>query len=327
MFNADAAVLPHSLRFSTDDLPAKDRLPHWREFFGRGIARLDIEPLTDTPFRSTATFTGLPDLRMMSIDAPGAEYRRTPKLLADGADDTLLTVIRSGAGVVAQCGRRAEITQGDAIVMSCGEVGSMRFPQATQFLTLRMPLRRLKPAAPNIEDRIAERIPRDNPALRLLTSYVEVWQQGELATTPELARVFASHIHDLFALVVGAGAGAAEMAAQGGGRAARLALVRPQIDNGVADPDFSLPVLARRIGASPRYVQMLLEEADSSFVKEVTDRRLQRARDLLCSLRHRHLCVIDIACECGFSSVAHFHRLFRRRYDATPGDWRARLAA
>jgi AraC-like DNA-binding protein len=134
--------------------------------------------------------------------------------------------------------------------------------------------------------------------------------------------MFVSHMHDLFALVAGASGDAAEMAAQHGGRAARLAQIRHEIKQSALDPDFSLPALAQRVGVTPRYVQMLLEEGASSFVKEVTERRLQHAQELLQSPRHRHLSVIEIAFECGFGTVAHFHRLFRRYYDATPGDWR-----
>jgi hypothetical protein len=34
------------VRFSTDDLPEREQLPRWREEFGRGLVRVDIEPLS-----------------------------------------------------------------------------------------------------------------------------------------------------------------------------------------------------------------------------------------------------------------------------------------
>jgi AraC-like DNA-binding protein len=162
-------------------------------------------------------------------------------------------------------------------------------------------------------------VPPAPPVTVRLTNYVDAWQQGEHATTPRMAQTLSDHIYDLVALIFGAGGDTAEQASQRGGRAARLALIRREIDRGFGDPDFSLPVLAHLVGVSPRYVQILLEEVDSSFVKEVTERRLQRALELLQSPRRRHLSVLEIAYECGFGTVAHFHRLFRRRYDATPG--------
>jgi hypothetical protein len=37
------------LRFSTEGLPERERVPFSREQFGRNIIRLEIEPLLDAP--------------------------------------------------------------------------------------------------------------------------------------------------------------------------------------------------------------------------------------------------------------------------------------
>jgi AraC-like DNA-binding protein len=99
-------------------------------------------------------------------------------------------------------------------------------------------------------------------------------------------------------------------------------MIAGEIDRNFHDPDFSLPALARRVGIGPRYAQMLLAEGDSSFVREVTRRRLQRAHTLLRSPRHRHLSILDIAYECGFNTKTNFNQMFRRCYSATPGEVR-----
>jgi hypothetical protein len=51
-----------ALRFSADDLPERDRLPIWREAFGRAIVKMDTEPIGDGPFRSRADIQMLPNL-------------------------------------------------------------------------------------------------------------------------------------------------------------------------------------------------------------------------------------------------------------------------
>jgi AraC-like DNA-binding protein len=103
----------------------------------------------------------------------------------------------------------------------------------------------------------------------------------------------------------GAQGDAAEQATQGGARAARLAQIHHEIQRSALGPNFSLPELALRIGVSPRYVQALR---------------------LLQSPRHRHLPIAEIAYQCGFPSVKYFHRVFRARFGATPGDVRAGFA-
>ncbi|MDR0781335.1 MAG: hypothetical protein LBF16_11695, partial [Pseudomonadales bacterium] len=57
-----AALAPHILRFATDDLPEKDRIPYWIEFFGRKVFGLNLVPLTSDVFSSTVILAGLPDL-------------------------------------------------------------------------------------------------------------------------------------------------------------------------------------------------------------------------------------------------------------------------
>jgi len=34
---------------------------------------------------------------------------------------------------------------------------------------------------------------------------------------------------------------------------------------------------------------------------------------------------MEVSQECGFSTVSHFHRIFRRRFGATPGEMRASI--
>ena len=57
--------------------------------------------------------------------------------------------------------------------------------------------------------------------------------------------------------------------------------IRREVDRRFADPEFSLPALAGQPGITPRYVQSLLAEHDTSFIDEVIRRRLERAREML----------------------------------------------
>ncbi|MDR1968309.1 MAG: hypothetical protein LBQ32_06400, partial [Burkholderiaceae bacterium] len=263
MIHAERIPPSPTLRLSTAHLPEKDRLPYWREVVGRHICGLDIEPLADATGHFGMTLSNLGGFTMICGDGlrQGAHYRRTRALIAaDGNDDMILMIALAGSVVGTQRGREIVMAQGEAVLASAGEAGWVTLPHMARLLTLRMPWRLLKPAAPALEERIARHIARENPALRLLTNYAEAWQQDELPATPELRQMFVSHMHDLFALVAGASGDAAELAAQHGGRAARLAQIRHEIKQSALDPDFSLPALAQRVGVTPRYVQMLLEE-------------------------------------------------------------------
>jgi AraC-like DNA-binding protein len=308
------------MRFSTGDLPQKDRLPYFRETFSRGTCNIDFVPLVDEPFHAEVNIALLPGCSLVLSKSLPARYLRTPEMLAGGSDDLILNIGLNGPSSIRQCGREAMASKGDAILATAGDAGDGE--QGTEYFALTMPRRQLQLPVPAIEDRLVERIPQGTPALRLLTGYIQNWQYSELATTPDMRQTFSDHLHDLMALLFSARGDAARQAQQRGGREALRAMVMREIGRNYLDPDFSLPVLAQRIGISPRYIQMLLAQTDTSFLREVLLRRLERARTLLEAPAHQHRSVIDIVYDCGFSSAGNFYKLFRRTYGVTPGEVR-----
>lgn len=50
--------------------------------------------------------------------------------------------------------------------------------------------------------------------------------------------------------------------------------------------------------------------------------RLQKARAMLGDRRHDRLRVSDLAAACGFNEVSYFDRCFRRRFGASPTQYR-----
>jgi AraC-like DNA-binding protein len=164
-------------------------------------------------------------------------------------------------------------------------------------------------------------LPERSAAIMLVATYVGALlsQQDMIAG---LAPIASEHITDLIAAAARVVI-APSNEADAGQRAGRLAAIYREFERSVAEPGFSLPALARRLAITPRYVQRLLADAGTSFSDELIRRRLRRSRFMPVSSRYGHLNVTEIALECGFSSVAHFHRMFRREFGETPGDVRA----
>ena len=102
----------------------------------------------------------------------------------------------------------------------------------------------------------------------------------------------------------------------------------PRIKAGFSDPGFSARNVALRLGLAPHYVQNLLSETGASFTERVLELRLQKARAMLSDPRHDRLKISEIAYTCGFNEVSYFNRCFRRRFGASPtqfrGDGRSR---
>ncbi|MGW5159041.1 helix-turn-helix transcriptional regulator [Nonomuraea wenchangensis] len=72
------------------------------------------------------------------------------------------------------------------------------------------------------------------------------------------------------------------------------------------------------MGISVRHLARIFEPA-----RHITERRLARAHQELTGPGARETTIADVAHRWGFSSQAHFARLFRSRFGLTPSEARA----
>ena len=79
------------LRFSTCGVRERERLPMWREQFGRALLRADIEPLA-LPFHVEAELRALPGVRVIKSASSAMHFQRTRALISD-ADDSIGIIV------------------------------------------------------------------------------------------------------------------------------------------------------------------------------------------------------------------------------------------
>jgi len=305
----------YSRVFSTRELPALKRLPALREHFGQKIRlNIDAEPgqavemtMHDTP--------GLRRAEMLS--SLTARLTRPAPMLADGEDAVCLMMKTSGQLALTQ-GRQQAVPQlGEAVLLLYREPSVLEFVNAT-YLAVRVPFGALSGLANDLEAAAGRCIPHDTEALSLLRTYVA--SLPARIADPQLGRLSATHIYDLIALAIGTTQESRQLANQRGVRAARLEAIKADL---IRDAALNINQLAARHGITPRYVQMLFEDAGTTFSEFALERRLEAARGMLKSPRYMTWSVIAIALEAGFGDLSHFNRRFKRRYNMTPSDLRA----
>jgi hypothetical protein len=237
------------LRFSTDELPERDRLAMTREVFGR-IIRHELEPVTGNDFRVTSTLRTLPGISMWSSTySSPVRLRRTPELLSDGNDDIGLCTVPQGHILFARFGEEPNVRARH--LGSFGEAYSVTTSSLCAIVGVILPRKPLAGMVRVLDDALARPISADSAAMNLLTKYVHLLDEQERLATPELARLVVNHVYDLVALVLGATGDAAAMANGRGVRAARLRAIKAEILNSLNRPELSLAGLAAR-HASPR---------------------------------------------------------------------------
>ena len=82
--------------------------------------------------------------------------------------------------------------------------------------------------------------------------------------------------------------------------------------------------MALAFGVTARTVQSEFAAAGETFGAWLLAERLELAHERLASSGWRARSVAEIATACGFRDPTHFHRVFRARFGATPGELRAR---
>ena len=309
------------IRFSTDDLPERDRLPAWRDFFGPKIFNVEIEPISDMPYRSCVAVRLLPGISLMSMLSTPARIFRPARLLSDGRDGFGL-MVNSSRGTVSQGVRETTYESGEAVAVTAAETGGNISPQVLRYWCLFMHPAELAPLVPGLEDAVLRRIPANSEPLQYLLSYVRFLEGAPALSNPELARVAATHLRDLFALALGASRDAAFIAEGRGLRAARLQAIKRHIADRLGDGNLSVAAVAAHHRVTPRYVQRLFEREGTTFSEYVLNRRLARVRNMLGDPRYASWSVSTIALEAGFGDVSYFNRCFRRRYGASPTELR-----
>jgi AraC-like DNA-binding protein len=315
-----------AMRFSTANLPPRDRIPVWREVIARKIIRIDIEPLPEHEFRIDAVVHELPGATV--VQGAGSEFRlaRTPELAADGNDDLSLAINCGEAEFITQRGRHVVLAAGEATLMSCAEPFTVTRREPARFLGVYLPLTVLAPLVGKVEDMIMRPIPRTTAGLRLLTSYVSVLDQEEALPATQ-ARLIATHIQDLAALAIGATRDAATLAQNRGARWAHLHAIKADVTANLGGADLSIGAMARRHDLHIRYVQRLFEADGTTYSEFVLAQRLSRAYRLLANPRHQGHGIAEIAAQCGFGDPAYFSRRFRRAYGAPPSALRCESRA
>ncbi|HEX4159077.1 MAG TPA: helix-turn-helix transcriptional regulator [Rhizomicrobium sp.] len=317
---------PPDFRFSTDDMPAADRVAIFREIVSRQMLRHDMVPCPDLPFHVHGVARPLPE-GVFAVWSTGTPHviRRTREYLSDG-DDSLLFQWTNSTRSAEHLGPEVDLDPGDAILFSCSEPRIINLPVPFETVTLKVPRKTLGPLLVGPDACLGRPVPGKSPALRLLLRYLEALREESPVATAELQELAVAHICDLLAVVFGPTRDAAETAQKRGARAARLVAIKADIERNLADSCLSVAVLAARHGMTPRSLQMLFEDCGTTLTEFLRERRLARAYRMLISRRFSGQRIADIAFDCGFGDISYFNRSFRACYGATPSDVRTRDA-
>jgi len=308
------------VEFSTSGVSERDRIAFWREHYGNVMLRVDIEPAPGLAFEASNRCLSLPGLQLMESSSSPAKVSRSGRFLADGNDDVVLAIARSGSVIINSGGREQHLRDGEAIVLSGGEPASYHRISTGRSFTLRVPRATFESTVVSVDDALMRPIASDRGALKLMEDYAS-WLMNAGSMDQQLLNLSVRHIQDLLVLAIGPTSDFADTARTRGLRAARLKLAKSYIASHSHRHDLSVTTLAASLNVTPRYVQRLFEADGTTFSEFLLGQRLARAHRLLCGPQ-ASAAISTIAYDVGFGDLSYFNRRFRRQYGMTPREVR-----
>ncbi|MCX4459435.1 helix-turn-helix domain-containing protein [Streptomyces sp. NBC_01340] len=307
--------------YTTDSVPAHQRQTYWREALSQTFAAVDIA-VSDEVCSGTIRTSRLGHLRVAAVEGEPLRVRRTPRLIARGEDEYLVVkLLVKGVAVVEQDAREVRLHPGEIAFCDLTRPMRVEFPHPFQTKSLVLPRRLLDLGEPDLQRFAATPIRTDTALGSLLSPFLTQVVDTAETYSSATGEVLARHIVDLLAVLAG------ERIHQEAGdtpSAARVLLPRIQvfIDRHLADPDVTPEAIARAHQISVRYLHRLFETEGVTVSRWIQRRRLQECRRDLGRREAAGRTIAAVARQWGFTSAAHFSRVFRAAYGMSPAEWR-----
>lgn len=222
-------------------------------------------------------------------------------------------------------GKHMTLATGDLVLYDSHAPSRLSFDVVHRALSMRIETRSLGNYIPNPEQFLGIPIRHDHDLGRLLGDMLQsIWRQlhhglPEAAANP-LRRALLQVLASYFALEHSAGiTGSTRLDI-------RRTEIKRHIEANLTDPELSVRSIGKAFRLSTRYVFRAFAAGEESLTAYIQRRRLEQVAYYLSSPLWSHWTITQIALHWGFTSVPHFSRLFKQRYDFTPGEFR-RLGA
>jgi AraC-like DNA-binding protein len=321
----EAAKLPFSL-FTTGHLRPREQFDAWHESIS---VIFDVAPSADhrpdSGFAATVRGWHLGGLLVSAVDFDGQRFvRDRHKTVADGLDHYLVQLYATG-GLVGEAGDRGRVLHGGDVQILDLTQSNVTQAAPSGTVAIVVPRETLEQALPAPGD-LHGLILRGNSGMGgLLGDYMRSLVERADSMTVAEAPLVAQATTDMIAACFQSTAETAERA-----RAAIDQTMRQRIQRHIAahleSPALQAEALCAEFRISRSQLYRLFEPL-GGVAHYIQEQRLTRACAELCNPAHDHRRIYEIAFALGFSSEAHFSRVFRSTFGLSPSDVRSRAQA
>ncbi|QVI27273.1 helix-turn-helix domain-containing protein [Mycolicibacterium neoaurum] len=308
----DAQAMPMNQPLA--DSPGRYSVAEWNAAASSAFGEIDIAPTTSDQFIGSISQRIAKRLSLTAVQS-------TPSAVAgasrhgDLRPGHFVLFNASGRSLVGQADWYVELGEGDIVAIRSDHSYDIRFDSPNRMVVVHVPA--------NLRgvDWDMSRLDRGNgPSSTVLSTTVRQWSDTDPDSGYRFRETYARMIYDALTLAWpydssrNNNAGSATAMEAWGERVAAF------VSNNLDQPDLSSARVGAALGASARYIQLVMANQGTSMSQYVINERLDRAADLLLSDSSHS--VTDVAFMSGFRDLSHFCRVFKARFGLSASQWR-----
>ncbi|MGZ5054288.1 MAG: AraC-like ligand-binding domain-containing protein [Methylobacter sp.] len=320
--NSDKA----GLKFSTSDIPSRERCDWLRQVICREYANVEITSPMHADLSQDLTIYPWGNLQLSTIQSSAISLERVAKEPYLNSQDAYFAVMLvAGDYRLEQNGREVLLQPGDMTIYDATRPHRIHCPGEFNKLILSIP-------RPVLRDRIAEidrctalRIPGAQGIGSVASNFLHSSAiHAEQLQAHEFSSI-SDHALDLLALAITSVRPVDFNLSRS--QSVSLNRIKTFIEQNLRDADLCTGLIARNTGFSARYINHLLETEGTSLMRYVWKRRLENCRKDMLNPVYRSHRLSDIAFRWGFNDTAHFSRAFKQQFGCSPREFRQQNTA
>ena len=308
--------------FSTATVQRNEKVDYWKYLCCETYANLELEAFDRRSFEgSLCRSVGMP-LSFIKVSSSAAKITRSEKHIVRPASHQFhLFVQEQGEGVCSQDGRGAHLRRGDFTLVDISRPYHVEFDDFCSALSVGIPQELLNSYLPVPSDIVCRTMVGTHGLNRLTSLMIEslcnqVHEDQRVQIGPSVIRALLDVIAAAYAETYDACVSDSAVAGS------RRVQIKNVIESNLADPKLSPGQIATQLGISRRYLRLLFSREEETICQFIMRRRLEEAAGQLAQWMWRGTTITDIAYRWGFDDAAHFSRVFRDQFGASPRQYR-----
>lgn len=303
--------------FSTDDIPQRQRRDWWREVICRQYTQVDITSKLANDFAAETQIAQLNQLQLSRVrcDAMSLQKQRRDIERPD-QDAYFVALLLSGQYALEQHGRSATLKPGEMLLYDATQPHRISCSGKFSKLIFAVPRATLLARFSRPDLCTAIRLTQQHSTAMVAADFLKSWSARLPQLSPAALDTLCETSLDLLALALAEIRPNAIKSSRI--QAMTLLEIKRHVEQQLADPALNATRIAQAVGLSPRYINALFEQEQQSLMRYVLQRRLERCHQAIAQRQATGLTISQIAFRWGFNDLAHFSRVFKKRYGVSP---------